>query len=121
MITGMHGMFYSSQATELREFLRDKMQLPAYDVGGGWLIFDLPKADLGVHPTNFPGSPDSGTHYLSFCTDDIETTVREMRERGVEFLDEITEQRYGLVIHLEMPGGINVEIYQPAYGRDKPV
>ncbi len=51
MIRGMHAMFYSSQADELRLFLRDKLDLKATDVGGGWLIFDAPEADLGVHPT----------------------------------------------------------------------
>lgn len=114
MIKGMHGMFYSSEPDALRAFLRDKLALPARDVGGGWLIFDLPTCDLGVHPTDFPGSPPSGTHYLSFFTDDIVATVAELKGRGVEFLDEITDLRYGLVIHFEMPGGVKVELYQPA-------
>src|SRR6187402_549066 len=50
MIRGMHAMFYSSQAEALRVFLRDKLGLNGTDVGGGWLIFDAPEADLGVHP-----------------------------------------------------------------------
>lgn len=52
MITGMHAMFYSSQADELRNFLRDKLKLPHTDVGGGWLIFDVPSGDVGIHPTD---------------------------------------------------------------------
>jgi predicted Zn-dependent protease len=51
LIRGMHGMFYSSQAGELRFFLRDKLGLVSTDVGGGWLIFNAPEADLGVHPS----------------------------------------------------------------------
>ena len=51
MIRGMHAMFYSSRAEELRAFFRDKLGLKGTDVGGGWLIFDAPEADLGVHPT----------------------------------------------------------------------
>ena len=47
MIKGVHTMFYSSDAPKLREFLRDKLNLKATDVGDGWLIFDLPEADLG--------------------------------------------------------------------------
>ena len=86
MIKGIHGMFYSSEPVALREFLRDKMGLPAKDVGEGWLINDFAEADMGVHPTDFPGSPPSGTHAVSFYCDDIEKTVAEMRERGVEFL-----------------------------------
>ncbi len=47
MIRGVHTMFYSSQPEELRAFIRDKLSFPATDVGDGWLIFDLPEADMG--------------------------------------------------------------------------
>jgi hypothetical protein len=35
MIRGVHTMFYSSAAPELRAFLRDKLDAKATDVGGG--------------------------------------------------------------------------------------
>jgi hypothetical protein len=60
MIRGMHAMFYSSEADALRAFLKDKLGLVGTDVGGGWLIFDAPEADLGVHPTE-GGEVPSGT------------------------------------------------------------
>ena len=115
MIRGVHAMFYSEKAEELRAFLRDKLQLPARDVGEGWLIFDFAQGELGVHPTQFPGSPPTGTHGVSFFCDDIEKTVAELRSRGVEFTHGITDQGYGLVIHFEMPGGVKAELYQPRY------
>ena len=43
MIRGVHTMFYSSKAEELRAFIRDKLQFPHTDVGEGWLIFDVPR------------------------------------------------------------------------------
>jgi hypothetical protein len=113
MIKGVHAMFYSSQAEALRAFIRDKLALPCTDVGHGWLIFDLPEADLGCHPTE--GRPPSGTHNVSFYCDDIEKTVAELRGRGVEFKDEITDQGYGRTIHFTMPGSVDVELYQPRY------
>src|SRR5690606_35671985 len=100
---------------ELRAFLRDRLQLPATDVGEGWLIFDVAAGELGVHPTHFPGSPPSGTHQISFFCDDIENTVAELRARGVEFDDGITDQGYGLAIHFTMPGDVRVELYEPRY------
>ena len=115
MIKGVHAMFYSAQPEELRTFLRDKLQLPCTDVGGGWLIFDFAEGDLGVHPTGHPGSPPSGTHNISLYCDDIEKTVEELRGRGVEFKDGITDQGYGYAIHIVMPGGVEVELYQPTY------
>jgi hypothetical protein len=115
MIKGIHGMFYSSEADALRAFIRDKLKLPHTDVGHGWLIFGLREGDLGVHPTDHPGSPASGTHNVSFYCDDIEKTVAELRGRGVSFDDAITDQGYGHAIHFTMPGGVKAELYQPRY------
>ena len=113
MIRGLHGMFYTSQADELRAFLRDKMRLPFSDVGHGWLIFDLAEGDIGVHPVEDPAY--SGTHDLSFYCDDIEDTVADLRSRGVEFDGEISNQGWGSAIKLTLPGGVRVQIYQPRY------
>lgn len=115
MIKGVHAMFYSDQADALRVFLRDKLQLPATDVGEGWLIFDFAEADMGVHPTGHAGGPPHGAHDISFYCDDIEGTVAELRGRGVAFKDEITDQGYARAIHFEMPGGIEVQLYEPRY------
>ena len=52
---------------------------------------------------------------MSFYCDDIEATVSELKGRGVEFKDEISDQGYGLVTHFAMPGGVEVELYQPRY------
>ncbi|MDB5034418.1 MAG: hypothetical protein JWQ98_1659 [Chlorobi bacterium] len=114
MNLGLHAMFYSSQATELREFLRDKLGLPANDIGDGWLIFDVPEADLGVHPTGGE-NPPSGTADISFYCDDINETVREMRSRGVEFMQEPEDHGYGFVTHFKAPGDLVIQLYQPKY------
>ena len=70
IIKGVHTMFYTSQADEFRAFLRDKLELPFTDVGEGWLIFDLPEADMGCHPTAGNEGPPAGTHDISFYCDD---------------------------------------------------
>jgi catechol 2,3-dioxygenase-like lactoylglutathione lyase family enzyme len=114
MIRGLHAMFYSSEAAELRAFLRDKLGLKGTDVGGGWLIFDAPEADLGVHPTD-DSDVASGTADVSFYCDDIAATMRELRARGVEFVHEPEDHGYGLVTYLNVPGGFKVQLYQPHY------
>lgn len=116
MIKGMHAMFYSSQATELRQFIRDNLGLPGVDVGDGWLIFDAPQADLGVHPTD-PSSPASGTAEVSFYCDDIAATVAELKARGVEFTRGVEDHGYGLVTYFRVPGGFAVQLYQPHYAK----
>ena len=114
MIRGMHAMFYSSQADDLRAFIRDKLGLSATDVGGGWLIFDAPEADLGVHPAE-GSSAASGTADISFYCDDIESTMRELRTRGVEFTQEAEDHGFGWVTFFNVPGGFKVQLYQPKY------
>jgi len=116
MIKGVHTMFYSSQPAELREFLRDKLQFPFTDVGDGWLIFDMPEADMGVHPTD-TGSAPAGTHAISFYCDDIQLTVAELKSRGVEFTRPVEDHGYGLVTFFRMPGEVEVQLYQPRYSK----
>ena len=116
MIRGLHAMFYSSQANELREFLRDKLGLAGTDVGEGWLIFNAPEADLGVHPIDGEDAA-SGTSDISFYCDDINGTVEELRSRGVEFTQEIQDHGYGLVTFFKVPGGFEIQLYQPKYSK----
>lgn len=108
-------MFYTSDPVGLRNFLKDKLQLASTDVGEGWLIFDLPEADMGCHPADETHGAPSGTHDISFYCDDIEKTVKELQDRGVKFRDKIEDRGYGFVTHFEMPGKFFVQLYQPRY------
>ena len=115
MIRGVHTMFYSSQPEALRAFLRDKLGLSATDVGDGWLIFDLPEADMGCHPAEEREGGASGTPNISFYCDDIEKTIADLRARGVEFTAPVQNHGYGLVTFFRMPGNFAVQLYQPLY------
>lgn len=117
MIRGVHAMFYSSDAPGLRAFLRDKLRFPFSDVGEGWLIFDLPEAEMGCHPDDPSGKQGApaGTHDISFYCDDITKTVAELRRRGVEFLRGVEDHGYGLTTEFAMPGGVKAGLYQPKY------
>jgi catechol 2,3-dioxygenase-like lactoylglutathione lyase family enzyme len=117
MIRGVHAMFYTSQAEALRAFFRDKLGFPYTDVGGGWLIFDVPEADLGCHPSDDRDGATSGTHAISFYCDDIHHTVAELKSKGVEFTGDVVDEGYGLVTHFKVPGGFAVQLYEPKYQR----
>ena len=112
MIKGVHTMFNTPKAEELRVFIRDKLGFPFSDVGDGWLIFDLPEAEMGCHPA------DKVSHEISFYCDDLYETVSQMKERGVEFTSDIRDAGYGLVTTFQMPGEVEVELYQPRYVKD---
>ena len=115
MITGVHTMFYSSKPEALRAFIRDKLGFPSTDVGDGWLIFDLPEADMGCHPSEASDGLASGTHSISFYCEDINETVSILAGRGVEFAGEITDEGFGWVTRFTMPGDVDVQLYQPHY------
>ena len=109
MIKGIHGLFYTPNPEQVREFIRDKLGLAHNDIGEGWLIFDLPEADLAVHPS------DKAYHSISFYCDDIHKTVEGLKSRGVEFSSDIKDEGWGLLTHFRMPGNLEVELYQPKY------
>lgn len=115
MIRGVHTMFYTSEPDALRAFLRDRLGLRAADVGDGWLIFDVPEADMGCHPADAGDAKPSGTADISFYCDDIHRTVAELEAKGVEFVHEVEDHGYGLVTHMKVPGGFVVQLYQPRY------
>jgi predicted enzyme related to lactoylglutathione lyase len=121
MIRGLHGLFYSSDAEATRVFIRDKLGFPHTDTGEGWLIFDLPEGDLGVHPLHEDGPP-AGTHAVSLYCDDIHGTVAELEGRGVEFDQEVEDHGFGFVTFFTMPGGVQIQLYEPKYekGASKP-
>jgi predicted enzyme related to lactoylglutathione lyase len=114
MIRGVHTMFYTSDPAGLRKFLSDILNLKSTDVGGGWLIFDLPEADMGCHPADEEGAP-SGTHDISFYCDDINKTVEELKAKGVKFKGNVEDHGYGLVTHFYVPGNFTVQLFQPRY------
>jgi predicted enzyme related to lactoylglutathione lyase len=115
MIRGVHTMFYTSEPEALRAFLRDKLGWPHTDVGDGWLIFDLPEADMGCHPAGPEEGARSGTHNISFYCDDIKQTVADLKARGVEFTTPITDEGFGLVTRFKVPGDFELQLYQPHY------
>jgi len=117
MIKGVHTMFYSSKADELRKFLSDKLDLKSTDIGDGWLIFDLPEADMGCHPS---GDKDghgqkTGTHSISFYCDNIYDTVKVLKEKGVEFTQEIEDYGFGLVTFFKVPGDFQIQLFEKKY------
>jgi len=110
MITGVHALFYTTDAEAARDFLRDKLGLPGYDAAPGWPLFQTP-GEIACHPADAP------SHGISFSCDDIESTVRELRARGVTFTAPIDEQDWGWTTEFELPGGGPVQLYQPKYER----
>jgi len=114
-ITGAHVLLYTSEPAALRAVLQDVFGWKHVDVGEGWLIFKLPPAELGVHPAEGP-SYDSGVrHQLSLMCDDIYATCDQLRSKGVEVLGEPVDVGWGIRVVLKLPGGVEVQLYEPRH------
>lgn len=115
MINGAHVILYSRDAEADRAFLRDILGAKSVDAGGGWLILQLPPAEVAVHPTDADQK-----HELYFMCDSVDATVAELKEKGVEFTAPVSEQRWGRLTAFRLPGGGEVGLYEPlhptAYG-----
>jgi catechol 2,3-dioxygenase-like lactoylglutathione lyase family enzyme len=112
MISGTHAIIYAEDAERARAFFRDVLEWPHVDAHGGWLIFQLPPAELGVHPTE-PGS--SGQHELYLMCEDVHATMAALGARGVEFTSPVEDQGFGLLTRLRVPGAGEIGLYQPRH------
>jgi hypothetical protein len=111
MIIGAHSIIYSRSPDADRAFLRDSLKLPNVDVGGGWLIFGLPPAEIAVHPSD---KNDVQEFYL-MC-DDIEAFTTEMKKRGIG-VSPVQDEGWGIITRLTLPGGGKLGVYQPRHAR----
>ena len=111
MLTGAHAIIYSSDAEADRAFLRDVLKLGSVDAGGGWLIFALPPAEIAVHP-----GAENGRHELYLMCADVAAFVGEMKQHGVS-CSSVSDQRWGLLTEVTLPGGGKLGVYQPRHAR----
>ena len=114
-VIGAHALLYSSEPEALRAVLRDVFGWKHVDAGGGWLIFALPPAEIGVHPAKGPNFESGARHQLSFMCDDIEKTIAELKAKGVNVVGEPVDAGYGITIDLALPGGVTVMLYEPRH------
>jgi catechol 2,3-dioxygenase-like lactoylglutathione lyase family enzyme len=129
MINGAHIVLYTNDPEADRAFFRDVLNLSSVDAGHGWLIFALPPAEAAFHdlekqehngaalaaPTNY--DPKGTAHHeLFLMCDDLAATLRDLKSKHVP-VSVVSEQRWGNVATLTLPGGSKLGIYQPKHSR----
>lgn len=115
MIIGGHSIIYSTNPDVDRAFLRDVLRLTHVDVGGGWLIFGLPPAEVAVHP-----SEKNNVHEFYLMVDDVAAFVDQMKSRNIACAP-VENQGWGVLTHVTLPGGGTLGVYQPRHARPKPM
>ena len=115
MITGAHAILCSKSSEADRAFFKDVLRFPHVDVGGGWLTFGMPPAEVAVHPTDDAG----GRHELYLMTDDVAAFVDATAERGLA-CDDVSNQGWGMLTSVTLPGGSKLGVYQPRHASPPP-
>jgi hypothetical protein len=110
MINGAHAILYSDDADATRATLAKVLGTRSVDAGGGWLIFALPPAEIAVHPAERGGRAE-----LYLMTDDVAATVAALQAEGVKIARPISDQGWGLLTAITLPGGVELGLYQPQH------
>ena len=106
----MHAIVFSPEAEKVRAFFKDVLGLSSVDAGGGWLIFALPPAELAVHPAE-----REGHHEFYLMCDNIQATLTELKDKGVEVARDVADQGWGLLAAIRLPDGSEFPIYEPRH------
>jgi catechol 2,3-dioxygenase-like lactoylglutathione lyase family enzyme len=109
MINGAHIVIYTTNPEADRAFFRDVLRFPAVDAGHGWLIFAMPPLEAAFHDAR-----QNNQHELYLMCDDLAGTLQDLKARNVE-VSNITEERWGSLATLTLPGGGRLGIYQPKH------
>jgi hypothetical protein len=110
MINGAHAILYSDDAAATRAALAKVLGTRSVDAGEGWRIFALPPAELAVHPAG-----EGGRTELYLLCDDVAATVAALQTEGIEVTRPVTDQGWGLLTAIALPGGVELGLYQPRH------
>jgi hypothetical protein len=100
-------------------FFRDVLELRTVDAGGGWLIFGLPPAEVGIHPCETTFVQQHADHallgaVLYLMCDDLRACVDKLAAKNVK-CSEITEADWGVKTTIPLPSGGEIGLYQPLH------
>ena len=119
MIYGAHVIVYSKDAEADRAFFRDILNFPAVDAGGGWLIFALPPAELGIHPGDGARRQEHGGRHLLgsvlyLMCDNLPALMKSLLAKGVSCSPVETEV-WGIKTTIQLLSGGEIGLYQPTH------
>ena len=109
MISGAHVIIDSEDPEADRAFMREVFGFESVDVGGGWLIFALPPAEVAFHPG------DNGRHQLYLMCSDLDAALVDLEPKGVTASGDVSEQSWGRLASIRLPGGGELGIYEPRH------
>ena len=110
MINGAHTILYSQDAEATRATLAKVLGTRSVDAGGGWLILALPPAEIAVHPAE-----EGGRAELYLMCDDVTATLAALQAEGIQAASPVSDQGWGVLTAITLPGGVELGLYQPRH------
>jgi hypothetical protein len=87
--------------------------------GAGWLIFALPPAEMGIHPSSEGFAQLHAEHnllgtVLYFMGDDLPSFMKSLQAKNVR-CTEIEQAQWGIKTTIKLPSGGEIGLYQPRH------
>jgi hypothetical protein len=118
MIIGSHVLLYSEKPEADRAFFRDVLEFRSVDVGGGWLIFELPPAEAALHPADGDTGQVHGGRFLGaelyLMCDDLQSLIQSLDAKNVT-CSPVEEAPWGTKTTIPLPSGGAIGLYQPRH------
>ena len=120
-VTGIGGIFFKSKKPEeIREWYKNNLGLVTNEYGS---LFEFSLADKPNKKGYLQWSPfENTTDYfnpsdkefmINYRVENIEELVAELKENGVNVLDEIESFEYGKFVHILDPENNKIELWEP--------
>ena len=119
VINGAHFLLYSKDPEADRSFFRDVLGFRSVDAGHGWLIFQMPPAEMGIHPGNGEFVQTHAEHsllgaVLYLMCDDLRSTMQSFENKQIG-CTEVLEAEWGVTTTVKLPSGGSIGLYQPKH------
>ncbi len=91
-------------------FYRDALGLDVVEREGGWTEVTAGDQIIGLNSGESPAG--EGGAVIAFNVQDIDSTVAELRTRGVQFAGEVSEHPWGRIAPFTDPDGNSLQVIQ---------
>lgn len=95
-------------------FYRDSLGLEVLEHDGDWSEVTAGDQKIGLNGSGSESPSGDGGAVLAFgVTGDIESEVRALKDKGVEFTGELSDHPWGKIAPFQDPDGNDLQLYAP--------
>src|SRR5712692_5901778 len=120
-VTGLGGIFFKSDdPKKINEWYANNLGLKTspYGVNFEWRDAEHPDQKGVTVWSAFPKDtkyfqPSVKEFMINYRVDDLEALVAQLKQDGVELVDQVTDSDYGKFVHILDPEGNIIELWEP--------